>query len=210
MSQRDTILNKLRNVPSVAVHPPVISERLDVVSHQPDDLLSLFIAEAQKLKAVVTVVQSEQDAITAILNTAGETQEYIGWDAKHIPIQGLHEALQKNGVKMLEPNTDTTLGITGADAAIAATGSLVLLSGAGKPRKASLTTYKHIGVIHESQIVFNLEAWFKQQQEKGLDSFRNTANVVVISGASRTADIAMELVLGAHGPAELQIVIVAT
>ena len=33
------------------------------------------------------------------------------------------------------------------------------------------------------------------------------SNVVLISGPSRTADIAMELILGMHGPKELHIIV---
>lgn len=49
-----------------------------------------------------------------------------------------------------------------------------------------------------------MESWLAQ---KRLNDIRAASNVVIISGASRTADIAMELILGMHGPRELHIIL---
>ncbi|MCA9912337.1 MAG: LUD domain-containing protein, partial [Anaerolineae bacterium] len=55
-------------------------------------------------------------------------------------------------------------------------------------------------------ILPHFEAWIAQQGADA-ENFRQSGNHVVITGASRTADIGMELVLGAHGPADLHIII---
>ncbi|MFP4323695.1 MAG: lactate utilization protein C [Anaerolineales bacterium] len=207
MSARETILNRLRAVAAPDIHPPDVTTRRDVVPHKDVDLLACFVAEAQKLTASVHVAASEADAFEALKHSLGGTQQIICWDAAYIPLTDFGAWLQQAGIER-RPADDgrVKVSITGADAAIAATGSLVVMSAPGKPRSASLTTDRHIAIIRESQLVYNLEDWFRAQKHD-LEAFRRTANIAIISGASRTADIAMELVLGAHGPAELHIIV---
>jgi L-lactate dehydrogenase complex protein LldG len=100
------------------------------------------------------------------------------------------------------------VGITGVDAALAATGSLVLAAGVGKHRVTSLLPPLHIAVVRASQIMPDLESWVAMQRAQGLDAFRRMSSVIVISGPSRTADIAMQLIMGMHGPAELHIILI--
>ncbi|MBK9123782.1 MAG: lactate utilization protein [Chloroflexi bacterium] len=100
------------------------------------------------------------------------------------------------------------VGLTGVEAALAGTGSLVVSSGPGKPRFASLLPPVHIAVVRADQILPDVEAWFEQVSASGLTHFRESANVVFITGGSRTADIAQELILGAHGPVEVHVVLI--
>ncbi|MCA9922351.1 MAG: LUD domain-containing protein [Anaerolineales bacterium] len=65
----------------------------------------------------------------------------------------------------------------------------------------------HIAVLTADQILPDLESWWARQRANGLDQTRSAAKIAVITGPSRTADIAMELVLGMHGPRELHLVI---
>jgi L-lactate utilization protein LutC len=62
-------------------------------------------------------------------------------------------------------------------------------------------------VITSDQILATLEQWISRQRANGLSAFQQISNIVIVSGPSRTADIAMELILGMHGPGELHIVI---
>lgn len=97
------------------------------------------------------------------------------------------------------------VGITGCFCAIAETGTLVLLSGPGTPPGASLLPETHVAVVNVHRIVPGMEdAWALLRAECGGGMPRA---VNFISGPSRTADIEQTLVLGAHGPYRVHIVL---
>ena len=105
-----------------------------------------------------------------------------------------------------ETNGTDLVGITGAYCAIAETGTLMLLSGAHTPAATSLLPETHIAVVHMQRIVRSMEdAWALLRSEHG--AMPRAVNF--ISGPSRTADIEQTLVLGAHGPYRVHIVIVS-
>jgi len=97
------------------------------------------------------------------------------------------------------------VGITGAFCAIAETGTLLTLSGPRTPATTSLLPETHIAVVRTGRIVRSMEdAWKLLRDEEG--KMPRAANF--ISGPSRTADIEQTLVLGAHGPYRVHIVLV--
>jgi len=97
------------------------------------------------------------------------------------------------------------VGITGAFCAIAETGTLLTLSGPRTPATTSLLPETHIAVVRSARIVRSMEdAWKLLRDEEG--RMPRAANF--ISGPSRTADIEQTLVLGAHGPYRVHIVLV--
>ena len=84
----------------------------------------------------------------------------------------------------------------------------MLLSGAATPGATSLLPETHIAVLRRSRIVRSMEdAWALQRAEHGADAMPRAVNF--ISGPSRTADIEQTLVLGAHGPYRVHLVIIA-
>ena len=97
------------------------------------------------------------------------------------------------------------IGITGAYCAIAETGTLMLLSGPRTPAATSLLPETHIATVRTSRIVRGMEdAWDLLRNEHGV----MPRAVNFISGPSRTADIEQTLVLGAHGPYRVHIILV--
>jgi L-lactate dehydrogenase complex protein LldG len=115
--------------------------------------------------------------------------------------------LAEKGIQVADPRDGSVrVGITGVEAALGATGSLVMSALPGKPRSVSLLPHVHIAVLTEAQILPHFEAWIAQVRTS-TDSFRQTGNHIIITGASRTGDIGFELVLGAHGPAVLHVII---
>ena len=100
---------------------------------------------------------------------------------------------------------DDQLGITGAFCAIAETGTLVLLSGAATPTGTMLLPDTHVAVVPAARIVSGMEEAFALiRRERNL--LPRAVNLV--SGPSRTGDIEQTIVLGAHGPYRVHILVV--
>jgi L-lactate dehydrogenase complex protein LldG len=101
---------------------------------------------------------------------------------------------------------DDRVGITGVFCAIAETGTLVVLAGADTPTASTLLPETHIAVVPSQRIVSGMEEAFALiRKERG----RLPRAVNLISGPSRTGDIEQTIVLGAHGPYRVHIVVVA-
>ncbi|MCX6078520.1 MAG: LUD domain-containing protein [Chloroflexi bacterium] len=111
--------------------------------------------------------------------------------------------LEAQGLTVYSSYTsDVQVGITGAMAGIAETGTLVLRAGDGAPLIASLAPEIHIAVLQISQILQSLDQTFQ------LPDIVSAPATVLISGPSRTADIEMTLTIGVHGPRELHVFLV--
>ncbi len=97
------------------------------------------------------------------------------------------------------------VGLTGCFRAIAETGTLMLRSGADMPPVNSLLPDTHIAVVPRTCIVPDMEtAWTHARAE-----WRHWPRAVnLVSGPSRTADIEQTIVLGAHGPYRVHLIIV--
>ncbi|MGH8313975.1 MAG: LutC/YkgG family protein, partial [Steroidobacterales bacterium] len=100
---------------------------------------------------------------------------------------------------------DDRLGITGVFCAIAETGTLVLLAGAATPTATMLLPDTHVAIVPAARIVAGMEEAFALiRRERG--ALPRAVNLV--SGPSRTGDIEQTIVLGAHGPYRVHIVVV--
>jgi L-lactate dehydrogenase complex protein LldG len=96
------------------------------------------------------------------------------------------------------------LGITGCYCAIAETGTLVFLSGADTPTATTLLPDTHVAVVRADRVVSGMEEAFALiRTERG--AMPRAINM--ISGPSRTGDIEQTIVLGAHGPYRVHILL---
>jgi L-lactate dehydrogenase complex protein LldG len=93
------------------------------------------------------------------------------------------------------------VGITGAKFALAETGSIAIASGAQHSRLVSLLPPAHIVLLSEKVLVPDLISW------EDLRPKRIPSQLVFISGPSKTADIEQTLVVGAHGPKRLIVIV---
>ena len=212
MDSRERILGQLRQQaarPFPDAMPPddyrPVVPREDV---SPAGLRRRFVEEARRAGCVVHEAESAAAAVAAVLTIISTDAAISSWDLAHVPLPGLAAALDAVGVARVGQDAAVRVGLTGADAALAATGSLVLRSGPGRPRAASLLPPVHVAVVAAARIVPDLESWWAARAAAGLAGVRSSSSVVVITGPSRTADIAMQLVMGMHGPREVHVVLV--
>ncbi len=211
MSQRDRILARLRQAqpPFASLAPIEESRPVTPRSSQGESgRVNQFIAAARELGSYVYQVD-RSEAIEQIMDLLDGDQSALSWDGEQLPLAGLQETLRSLGVAIAAPDDgDARVGITGVSAALAATGSLVLESGRGRYRGASLLPDLHIALLRPDQILPDLESWREEQAQAGYTAFRDSSNTVIVTGPSKTADIGHQLVKGAHGPRELHVMIV--
>jgi L-lactate dehydrogenase complex protein LldG len=94
--------------------------------------------------------------------------------------------------------------VTSAVVGVASTGSVLIGSDAAAPRAASILPEGHLVILPAERLVPGLE--------EALETVAAMAPAhsapFLVTGPSRTSDIEMEMVLGAHGPKWLHVVLV--
>jgi L-lactate dehydrogenase complex protein LldG len=168
------------------------------------DLVARFRARAESMQSTTEEVAAKAEvpaAVARYLKSSNLPLAGCLWpQLADFDWKGAGLALEPRGAKDGDP-----VGVTGAFAAIAETGTLVLASGPGTPAAVSLLPETHIAVVSAARIVAHMEqAWDLAREE--LRELPRAVNFV--SGPSRTADIDQTIVVGAHGPYRVHILIV--
>lgn len=167
------------------------------------DLLTHFAQQARRMSDTVDLVSSAGEvpaAVARYLDEVRVSKKAIAWQT----LDGMtwHEAgLQ---VEFRPPRNEDLVGITGVFCAVAETGSLMLLSGPHTWSSASLLPETHIAIVPASRIVAHMEDAFALARAERGELPRATN---FISGPSRTGDIEQTIVLGAHGPYRVHVII---
>jgi L-lactate dehydrogenase complex protein LldG len=174
--------------------------------------VALFIEMAEEVSATVARVPSLDNVPDAIaeylaahnlpsrlVTTSDPALARIPWDRRPT-------IERRQGIAGAEDLT----GITGAFAAIAETGTLMLISGRDSPTRNNFLPDNHIVVLRADAIVPSYEeGWTRLRAATPAGGeFTMPRTVNFITGPSRTADIELKIELGAHGPRRLHIVIV--
>ncbi|MCP4306545.1 MAG: hypothetical protein GY926_17415 [bacterium] len=183
------------------------------------DPVERFMTEAEAVAADVTRVPDVAAALAAVgaVFSLAETSSYIAWDELGAVAPGWDAWVAESGYTRVDatisvdpdqrPDDTATVGgvsvgVTGADWGIAASGSVVLCHGPGRPRSASLLVEHHVVLLPAALIINSIAEVMERV------SWEDTSNIAVVTGPSRTGDIESILTLGVHGPRRLHIVVV--
>ena len=168
------------------------------------DRVAHFEAQAHRMSSTtdrVATLAQVPAAIAAYLDAQGLARKAVCWDT----FAGLDWVDAGIEVDARRPQGDDMLGISGAFVAVAETGTLMMLSGPETPASMHLLPETHVAIVSADRIVAHYEEGFALiRAERG--QLPRATNLV--SGPSRTGDIEQTIVLGAHGPYRVHIVIV--
>ena len=215
MSARENILARIRanQKKSGLTGPTELAKAADFIKAHPQgprpnadwpDLIARFKEQAIAMASTVDEVSS----LAAVPHALARYLQQL-----NLPLRGVCWPVLSSldwagaGITMESRVTisDDQLGVTGSYCAIAETGTLLLTTNPSSPNKTSLLPDTHVAIVNTSRIVVGMEdAWNLLRVE--LKELPRACSF--ISGPSRTADIEQTLVIGAHGPYRVHIILV--
>ncbi len=208
---KEKILHKVRTaLGRSAGQPPTAPPpaRLRIPGMEIEDRIGAFFKAIEKLAGKTHRVERPSDACTYAAALIGGGKAV----ASNAPI--LHECgitrlpWVRTGIddrqELREICAAADLGITGADYALADTGTLVMLSSRDEARMISLLPPVHLAVVAKERILTGLDELLSVLPKPA----EQTSSMVLITGPSRTADIEQILIRGVHGPGEIHVVVV--
>jgi L-lactate dehydrogenase complex protein LldG len=179
-----------------------------------------FRAALEALAGIVHEASSIDQAADVVAGIAARlgTSSILSWTDEAMALPGMTAALQARGLAAVADDLPQagdarasrlaelaalSLGLTGADAGLAETGSIVIASGPGRPRMASLLVPVHVAVLRVDRLVDSISGLLATRG----DLVAAGSNLVAITGPSRTADIEHTLSRGVHGPGEVHVIL---
>jgi L-lactate dehydrogenase complex protein LldG len=187
----------VRNVIAARVRGPLPT----FAQHEP---VSHFIEECDRLKTTLSEVHALADVPAAVahyLHTEKLDLRIAGWtEFAALDWQRSSIAFQNRPA-----NKDDLVGLTGCFCAIGESGTLLLLGARDTPKVTALLPETHIAVVKKSRIVPTMEDAFQLMRDEIGEPPRAT---FFVSGPSRTADIEQTIVIGAHGPYRVHVILV--
>ncbi len=167
----------------------------------------------------------ETDLGEWIVQLAKERPSHITAPALHKTKEEIAELLSRHLQKKISPDSkeivkhareemrktflEADVGISGANLAVAESGTLVIVSNEGNARLVTSLPPVHIALVTTEKFVETLEQAISLTKALTIASsgMKLTSYVSFITGPSRTTDIEKEQVIGVHGPQELHIII---
>ena len=217
MSSREDILGRVRaslhrNAGNAAVARDVMAAALanrnpgpqPAVASESRAQLERFRLKSEVASSTVDIVATDADVPAAVAKYLGAMSlptSAVAWASlASLDWAGAGLKVEARGARDAD-----LVGITGCFCAVAETGTLMMCSSPDTPAAVSLLPETHIAVVRASRILPYMEdAWNLARAELG--SLPRAVNF--ISGPSRTGDIEQTIVLGAHGPYRVHLVIV--
>ena len=209
-SAREEILSKTRaalgrRADSPIAPLPASARVAPRVAGDTNSEIELLRGEVAKLGGS-TRRMSRPSELTGALKQLVETEaikKAVLWQTQELNDLGVGECLSALGVEIVSPYSDKhelaecDLGVTGVDAALPETGTLLLCASSERPRRVSLLPRVHLAVMRPSAL--------RSDVGPALAQVRDDGYWVFITGPSRTSDIELTTTIGVHGPKALYV-----
>jgi L-lactate dehydrogenase complex protein LldG len=175
----------------------------------PAERLELFKQMVEAAKATIAVLESRNDvpaAVAAYLRSKNLPQSIRCGEDERLAL--IPWAQERTLEVTKGPSSGADLAsVSQSFAAVAESGTLVLLSGAANPTTLNFLPDHHLVVVDERDIAGDYESvWDKVRERYGSKLMPRVVNW--ITGPSRSGDIEQTHLLGAHGPRSLHVLVV--
>jgi L-lactate utilization protein LutC len=163
---------------------------------------------ADELSAVAGTPHPGEDPSRVVIDLLGPAPAVVAIDddpeldvvATSLAAGG-HDVLRPRDPSYRERLADAAVGVTRCAAAIADTGTLLLVFDAAHPRSTSLLPRTHVAIVGPDDLVPTLSDALARIPSPAPSA------VTCVTGPSRSADIEQILTLGVHGPAQVHVVL---
>jgi L-lactate utilization protein LutC len=174
-------------------------------------------------------IKKSGDEVVRFMNELGFSSALLSRE-RIVAESDLKETLAASGLRVSGDEIDPAshressfaadVGVTGALAGIAETGTVALALGDGYSRLISLAPFAHIVLLPVADIVTDTHHFWSLMTDRGLYAERRAADfgkppagvrppaLTFITGPSMTADIALTAVRGIHGPGKMLILLI--
>ena len=172
--------------------------QVDLFVHMAEEVQTTVarVASAAEVPAAVADYLSQRNLPSRLVMTPDPQLDDIPWSAR--PMLEIRRGRAEDADQV---------GVSASFAAIAETGTLMLLSGPQSPTRNNFLPDTHIVVLRREQVAASYEEGWSRLRAAATDAgLPRTVNF--ITGPSRTGDIEQRLELGAHGPRRLHIVLI--
>lgn len=159
----------------------------------------------EALDLLVDLCKERAGGAAVALSTGDPVIERLGVEG-HLGSAGL-EVLTPEDVFWRERLAEAGVGVTGAIAAAAASGTVGIACGPLAPRATSLVPPAHICLVGRDTMVEDIAEAVRRCIPTGADNDL-PSNLVWVSGPSRSADLELVLTVGVHGPGSVDVIIV--
>lgn len=221
MTARDTILSKIRRSRAGADD----SDRRAVVSARlREHPVGLVPARGRvEGEARIALFKEKAEAVFASVARVASDAEVPAAIAEHLRSKNLPQVVRRGTDPRLaglpfesEPQLTVTVGpsdghdlvgLSQAIAGVAETGTVVLASGPDNPTTLNFLPDHHLVVVRVEDLVGDYETvWTRVREIWGPGRMPRALNM--ITGPSRSGDIEQTMLLGAHGPRSLHLIVV--
>jgi L-lactate utilization protein LutC len=190
------------------------------------ELVDSFKRECELLSTKVYEAGGDEEARQLLSNIVHETdtERAVKWNSPFLERLGIDGLLDSLGVQNISSSGEGSLlalgqeeyrnlvgradlGITGADYGIADTGTLVLRTLPGQDRSSSVLPPVHVSILESGRMLSSLDDLITRLLLDHEVAGELGSCITLITGASKTADIELNLVLGIHGPKDLRVIL---
>lgn len=194
----DTLRKAQKESPIEKVPFPEISNETPYYPSENGSLVDIFLSNFEAIQGQGHIVSTMDEAHKKV----SELSDLKGWKQIYIADESLDFLAEAQKTKNLSADCDAS--ITRCDYLVARTGSVIITSHLAAGRQGTIYPPEHLIIATEDQILWDISDGLAEVATRP----QMPSMINLNTGPSRTADIEKTLVVGIHGPKEVNLILI--